>query len=300
MTDPYPSYKMAWGRHRLVFGPRTLVMGVVNVTPDSFSDGGKFFSTEEAVAQGLKLVSEGADILDIGGESTRPFSDPVPADEEIRRTMPVIAALAKKTSVPISIDTMKAEVASAAVRAGASIINDVSALKVDPEMAAVAAESDAPVILMHMKGTPKTMQAAPDYEDVVEEIAVFFSDIIENAVKNGIHRSRIILDPGIGFGKTLAHNLQIIRGLRKFQPLGCPLLVGSSRKTFLRKLLAENEEKDLPATLPEVETATQASVAAAILNGAHVVRVHDVSRTKTTARIIDAIKTATRNHEDLD
>jgi dihydropteroate synthase len=299
-TDHYPSYDMAWGRHHLSFGPRTLIMGVLNVTPDSFSDGGKFFSAETAVAQGLKLVSEGADILDIGGESTRPFSDPVPADEEIRRVTPVIAALAEKTSVPISIDTNKADVAREAIRAGASIINDVSALRMDPKMAAVAAETGVPVVLMHMKGTPKTMQSAPIYENLMEEITGFLSEAMAYAVENGIHRSKIILDPGIGFGKALSHNLQIMKELQKFQALDCPLLVGASRKTFLRKLLVEGEKKDLPATLPMVETATQASVAAAIMNGAHVVRVHDVAGTRTTARIIDAIKTATPSREDLD
>ena len=297
MTETNPSYDMAWGTHRLPFGSRTLIMGVLNITPDSFSDGGHFFETDRAVAQGLKLISDGADILDIGGESTRPFSDPVPASEEIRRVVPVIAALAGKTAIPISIDTNKAEVARAAIGAGASIINDVSALRMDRRMAAVAAESGVPVILMHMKETPKTMQVAPAYDNLMEEVCTFLAGAIEHAVESGIDRSRIIVDPGIGFGKTLAHNLQIMAGLQKFHRLGCPVLVGASRKAFLRKLLSEDAQKDISPNLPAVESATQASVAAAILNGAHAVRVHDVAGTKLTTRIVDAINSTTHSQE---
>lgn len=300
MTETYLSYDMAWGRHRLSFGPRTLIMGVLNVTPDSFSDGGRFFDADSAVTQGLKLIADGADIIDIGGESTRPFSDPVSVSEEIRRVVPVIAALAEKTSIPISIDTNKSDVAREAIGAGAAIINDVSALRMDRQMAAVAAETRVPVILMHMKETPKTMQMAPVYSNLMEEIGTFLSDTIELAVENGIDRSRIIVDPGIGFGKTLSHNLQIMAGLQEFQRLGCPVLVGASRKTFLRKLLVEEGQKDISPDLPIVQSATQASVAAAILNGAQAVRVHDVAGTKITARIVDAIKTATPNRKDLD
>jgi dihydropteroate synthase len=244
-------------------------------------------------------MSEGADILDIGGESTRPFSDPVPAAEEIRRVIPVIKALAKKTSIPISIDTNKAEVAREAVNAGASIINDVSALRMDERMAAVAAETEVPVILMHMKETPKTMQVAPTYGNLMKEVLSFLKNAIEYAAKNGVDRSRIIIDPGIGFGKTLDHNLQIMNGLGRLQDLECPVLVGTSRKAFLRKLVAPDGQKDVPANLPAVESASQASVAAAILNGAQAIRVHDVAGAKTTARIVDAIKTATSNDKDL-
>lgn len=288
---------MKWGRHRLSFGPSTLIMGVLNVTPDSFSDGGHFFEKNRAVAQGLKLIADGADILDIGGESTRPFSDSVPVSEEIRRVVPVISALAEKTSVPISIDTNKAEVAREAINAGASIINDVSAFRMDRRMAVVAAEAGVPVVLMHMKETPKTMQVSPTYDNLMEEVRSFLADTIKHAVSSGIDRSRIIIDPGIGFGKTVSHNLQIMGGLRQFQRLDCPVLVGTSRKTFLRKLLTGDEEKDMSATLPVVDSATQASVAAAILNGAHAIRVHDVAGTKVTARIVDAIKNARPNDE---
>ena len=290
---------MTWDRHRLTFGPRTLIMGVLNVTPDSFSDGGRFFSSESAVAQGIRLIADGADILDIGGESTRPYSDPVSAAEEIRRVVPVIAELAGKSSVPISIDTNKAEVAREAIKAGASIINDVSALRMDRQMAAVAAETGVPVILMHMKDTPKTMQIAPAYKNLLEEVRGFLDHAVSHAVECGIDRSKIIIDPGIGFGKTLEHNLQLMNRLRELQQLDCPILVGSSRKAFLRKLLADQTHQDISADLPIVENATQASVAAAILNGAHAVRTHHVANTKTTTCIIDAIKNAHENQKDI-
>ena len=263
-------------------------MGVLNVTPDSFSDGGRFLNPGAAVARGLAMAAGGADILDIGGESTRPFSDPVEASEEIRRVVPVIRALSEKTSIPISIDTQKAEVAKAALNAGAAIINDVSAFGADPGMAKVAAESCVPVILMHMKQTPKTMQVAPVYDDVVEEVLAFLEDAVARAGAAGVDRSKIILDPGLGFGKTLAHNLLLMNRLEDFQALDCPLLVGASRKTFLRTLISPS--RDIPADLPEVESATQASVAAAILKGAHAVRVHDPAAARITAAIIDAIK----------
>jgi dihydropteroate synthase len=295
VTGTTPSHDMIWGGHRLSFGPRTLIMGVLNVTPDSFSDGGQFFSPDKAVAQGIKLISDGADILDIGGESTRPFSDPVSTAEEIRRVVPIISELAEKTAVPISIDTNKAEVALEAIRAGASIINDISALRMDDRMAAVAAETGVPLILMHMKETPKTMQVAPAYDNLMEEIRAFLARAIARAVDSGVDRSRIVIDPGIGFGKTTDHNLQLLNRLKEFRDLDCPILVGSSKKAFLRKLLAGKERADLAPALPIVESATQASVAAAILNGAQVVRVHDVANTKITTCIIDAIKNATRN-----
>ena len=295
MTRTIPSYDMTWGSHRLSFGPRTLIMGVLNVTPDSFSDGGRFFSPDKAVAQGMKLISDGADILDIGGESTRPFSDPVPAEEEIRRVAPIISELAEKTDIPISIDTNKADVAREAINSGASIINDISALRMDNRMAGLAAETGVPVILMHMKETPKTMQMAPTYENLMEEVQAFLAHAVSHAVDSGVDRSRIIVDPGIGFGKTIEHNLQLINGLEEFRSLDCPILVGSSKKTFLRKLLADESQTDLSPDLPVVESATQVSVAAAVLNGAHIVRVHDVASTKITTRITDAIKNATWN-----
>jgi dihydropteroate synthase len=267
-------------------------MGVVNVTPDSFSDGGNFFSFDAAVAQGEKLAADGADILDIGGESTRPFSEPVPEDEEMRRVIPIIENLAKRLSIPISIDTMKAAVARRAIEAGASMINDVSALRFDPDMAAVAKAFDTPLILMHMLGSPKTMQVSPEYDDLIADILNFLRDAIAQAEKQGISKSKLIVDPGIGFGKTVSHNLLLIRQLQSFAVLEVPILIGPSRKAFIRKLLKNEQSEDLSPVAPIVEIGSQAAVAAAILQGAHIVRVHDVAKTRATARILDAMKAA--------
>jgi dihydropteroate synthase len=274
------------------FGRKTCIMGVVNVTPDSFSDGGNFFSFDAAVAQGEKLAADGADILDIGGESTRPFSEPVPEDEEMRRVIPIIENLAKRLSIPISIDTMKAAVARQAIEAGASMINDVSALRFDPDMAAVAKAFDTPLILMHMLGSPKTMQVSPEYDDLIADILNFLRDAIARAEKQGISKSKLIVDPGIGFGKTVSHNLLLIRQLQSFAVLEVPILIGPSRKAFIRKLLKNEQSEDLSPVAPIVEIGSQAAVAAAILQGAHIVRVHDVAKTRATARILDAMKAA--------
>jgi dihydropteroate synthase len=267
-------------------------MGVVNVTPDSFSDGSLFFDVEAAVAQAEKLAAEGADILDIGGESTRPFSNPISAEEEIRRVVPVIAALAGRIRVPISIDTAKAAVARAALQAGAAMINDISALRFDPHMGRVAAEFGAPVILMHMRGEPRTMQVDPQYAELVTDITGFLSEAAAAAERQGIPRERLIVDPGIGFGKTPDHNLQLIRRLREFASLDLPILAGPSRKWFIRRLLKPDGAKDISPLLPVVATGTQAAVAAAILNGAHIVRVHDVANTVATVKVVDAILNA--------
>ena len=283
------TYSLAWGKHRLVLGKRTCIMGIVNITPDSFSDGGKFFTRDGAIAQGQKLFEEGADILDIGGESTRPFSDAVSAEEEIRRVIPVIENLAARISIPISIDTTKADVARRAIQAGASIINDVSALRLDHRIADVAAEYDVPVILMHMLGTPKTMQTNPVYDDLIKEIKEFLKNAVDYAVSKGISKSKIIIDPGIGFGKTVEHNLLLIKHLHEFRTLDVPILIGPSRKAFLRNILKDKTVKDINPALAVVETGTEASVAAAALNGAHIVRVHNVANTCTTLKIIDAI-----------
>jgi dihydropteroate synthase len=286
------TYRLSWSDYTLALGRRTCIMGVVNVTPDSFSDGGKFFDCDIAVAQGEKLAAEGADIIDIGGESTRPFSDPVPIEEEIRRVVPVIEKLSRRVAVPISIDTTKAEIARRAIEAGASIINDVAALRFDPGLAAVAVEYDAPVILMHMRGDPKTMQASPRYDNLIEDIRDFLADAAKRAQRLGISSDKIILDPGIGFGKTVEHNLLIIKHLRDFETLGTPILIGTSRKSFIRKLLKDPQENDIKPDLPLVEAGSQATVAAAILNGAHIVRVHDAAGTLVTAKIVDAIMNA--------
>ncbi len=284
------SYTIEWHHRRLELGPRTAIMGVINVTPDSFSDGGHFYDTDIAVAHGLEMASNGADIIDIGGESTRPFSDSVPVDVEMERVLPVIRALASQLDVPISIDTTKSAVAEKALENGAAIINDVSALRMDPHMGEVAARYGVPIILMHMKGTPKTMQVAPVYDDLLGEIRSFLSEAIERAVGSGVDRNHIIVDPGIGFGKTVEHNISILANLHAFEPLDVPILVGSSRKAFIRKLLKQGEEAELATDRQEVEIGTQASVAAAVLNGTHIVRVHHVANTHSTVRISDAIR----------
>ncbi len=286
------AYNLSWDKYSLDLGKRTCIMGVLNVTPDSFSDGGKFFTFDDAVVQGYKLFEDGADILDIGGESTRPFSDPVSEEEEILRVVPLIERLSKHISIPISIDTTKAGVAEQAIKAGASIINDISSLRFDPKMADVAVDYGVPVILMHMLGNPKTMQIEPEYDDLITEIKSFLEDAIDRAENRGISRSKIIIDPGIGFGKTFGHNLLLIQRLQELKTLNAPILIGTSRKAFIRNILKDKTDKDINPDSAIVETGTQASVAAAVLNGAHIVRVHDVVNTRVTLKIIDAVKNA--------
>jgi len=260
-------------------------MGIVNVTPDSFSDGGSYFSPEQAVAHGLRLAEEGADIIDIGGESTRPGAAPVSAAEETERVLPVIAALAANIDVPLSIDTTKAEVARKALAAGAEIVNDVSALRFDPEMGDVVAAARVPVVLMHMRGTPRTMQCDIHYQSLIDDIREFLEERIEYAVSAGIALGNIIIDPGIGFGKSIEQdNLSILKNLAAFTELGRPVLVGTSRKGFIGKLLGT------PAH--EREEGTAATVAIAIYNGAHMVRVHDVKSMKMVAAVASAIRNA--------
>lgn len=259
---------------------RTYLMGVLNVTPDSFSDGGKFFDLEQAVAHGCEMVRQGADFIDVGGESTRPGSDPVSEVEERRRVVPVIERLVKETTVPISIDTYKAGVADAALSAGATIVNDISGLTFDPELLKAAVRHGATVVIMHIKGTPRTMQQNPVYADVVAEISEFLRRQAKKAMEAGIEQ--IIIDPGIGFGKNLEHNLELITRLSEFKSLGYPLLVGPSRKSFIGKLL------DLP--VDQRMEGTAAALTACILNGANIARVHDVKEMKRVATIADAVK----------
>jgi len=285
-------YTLSWLKHTLILGPRTTVMGIVNVTPDSFSDGGRFDTTEAAITQGKLLADAGAGIIDIGGESTRPFAPAVSAEEEMARVLPVIEHLASRLDVPISIDTTKAEVARRAAEAGAAMINDISALTMDPEIAQVAASHQLPLILMHMKGTPRTMQLDPTYDDVVAEVRTYLSDAIDRAVSAGMPRERVIIDPGIGFGKTGRHNMVLIRQLKALDELDVPILVGPSRKRFIRDLVKPPGQEDIAADCAEVENGTLAAVAAAILNGAHIVRVHDVARTMAMVKVLDAIRTA--------
>lgn len=275
--------KLTWQSFSLDFSKKTYLMGILNVTPDSFSDGGRYFDKSIAVKRAYEMVEEGADIIDIGGESTRPGSEPVTLEEEISRTIPVIEALAKNIKVPISIDTYKAEVAKRALNAGASIVNDISGLRFDPEMPKVVSQYKVPVIIMHIKGTPKNMQVNPIYEALIPEIMDYFRESIRLAVKSGIAEDKIIIDPGIGFGKTFDHNLEIIKNLREFILLEKPLLVGVSRKAFIGKILG-----DAPAS--ERLEGTAAAVAISILNGANIIRVHDVKEMKRVALVADAVK----------
>lgn len=260
---------------------RPRVMGIVNVTPDSFSDGGKFAVAELAVAHGMALVGQGADILDVGGESTRPGATPVPLDEELRRVIPVIEGLAAKSRVPISIDTYKPEVMQAAIVAGASIVNDVFALQQPGALEAVAA-SNAGVCLMHSQGTPQTMQLDPQYRDVVREVYDFLRDRMAACEAHGIGRERIVLDPGFGFGKRSVHNIALLRELKSLCELGQPLLVGLSRKSVLGQLAGNDVDARLHASL-------SAAVISA-MNGARIVRVHDVKATVDALRIVTAVE----------
>ncbi|MGD8240775.1 MAG: dihydropteroate synthase [Armatimonadota bacterium] len=273
---------MEWDKHRLEFGARTLLMGIVNMTPDSFAGDGLRGDVEAAVDQAQCFAAEGADIIDVGGESTRPEAERVSAEEQIERTVPAIRAMAAELDLPISIDTTRAGVAEAALEGGAAIINDISALRDDPDMARLAAERGVPVVLMHMQGTPATMQQEPRYDDVVGEIAQFLGERIDHAVKAGIDRERIIVDPGIGFGKTVEHNCEILRRLGELRRLRRPLLVGTSRKSVVRLTLRSAEPSDLLA-------GTAATIAIAIHNGADIVRVHDVAHLQPVARMADAI-----------
>ena len=284
------SFTLHWKSYTLALGAQTALMGIINVTPDSFSDGGRFFSKEAAVAQARRLVRDGADILDIGGESTRPFAQSVSAGEELDRVLPVIKTLAGTIPVPISIDTTKAEVAEAAVAAGASMINDISAFAMDPAIVDVAVKHDLPVILMHMQGEPRTMQLNPSYENVVEDVADFLDQAMQRAIAAGVDPQKIILDPGIGFGKTVEHNLTLINGLESLARLNAPILVGPSRKAFIRKLLTEPLGFEPQADDPEVETGTQAAVADAGMRGAHILRVHNVANSRAMLQVLDAIR----------
>jgi dihydropteroate synthase len=266
----------------LELGDKTLIMGALNVTPDSFSDGGAFFQQDRALARALEMVEEGVDIIDIGGESTRPGARPIDPQEELSRILPVVKDLANQTDTPISVDTRKAEVARGVLEAGGQIINDISALRADPEMAKVIASHQVPVVLMHMCGTPETMQENIHYVSLVSDIIQYLKQSIDMASMAGVDLERIIIDPGIGFGKTVDHNLAIIKHLYQFKTLGRPILVGPSRKSFIGKIL------DLDAD--QREEGTMASIAASILNGAHIVRVHNVRNAIRVSRIADAIK----------
>jgi dihydropteroate synthase len=256
-------------------------MGILNITPDSFSDGGEFYDTERAIERGIQMVEEGADIIDIGAESTRPGAEPLPADVELKRFIPVLKGLLQRVDVPISIDTYKSVVAEAALKAGAHLINDISGLRFDPRMKEVVAKYQVPVVMMHIKGEPRNMQQNPHYDDVIGEIYNYFAEGIRSAEAAGIDKHKIIIDPGIGFGKRLQDNYEIIRRLSEFQDLGCPILIGPSRKSFIGSVLALPPDQRLEGTL--------AAVAIAIQNGAHLVRVHDVKQVWRACRIADVL-----------
>lgn len=276
---------MTWRGRTIDFSSKTYIMGILNVTPDSFSDGGRFFDQGRAVDQGLRMVEEGADIIDIGGESSRPGAPPVVLEEELRRVVPVVKSLARQIEVPVSIDTTKAKVAEAALGEGAGMINDVTALRLDPKMAPLAAKAAVPIVLMHMRGTPQTMQEGVYYHDLMGEIRAFLRERITWACAAGVKEDNIIVDPGIGFGKSLERdNFTILRDLGALHCLGRPLLVGPSRKAFLGALLK------LP--VEEREEGTAAAVAAAVLHGANIVRVHEVKRMKRVVEVAQAIRDA--------
>ena len=268
--------------HTLDLNARVHVMGILNITPDSFSDGGRLNSEQDILNQAETMVNDGADILDIGGESTRPFAEAVAVDEEINRVIPAITAIRKHFTTPISIDTTKSEVARQALEAGADIINDISAFHHDSNIIDVALESDVPVIIMHMQGTPRTMQVNPSYDDVIGEIRTFLAERIEWAERKGLSRKKIIVDPGIGFGKTIGHNLTILKNLSEFSSLGCPVLVGHSRKAFIGALL---DIKD-PSSR---DGATSVLSALCVQSGVSILRVHDVGKTVQAVKLTEAM-----------
>ncbi len=256
-------------------------MGILNITPDSFFDGGRHRSAEDALAHALRMVEDGAHIIDVGGESTRPFADEVAVDEELRRVIPVIEEIRARTDAIISVDTYKAKVAHEACLAGADMINDISGLSFDDRMASVAAAFDAHLVIMHIKGTPKDMQANPHYDDVIGEILAFFRDQTDKAIRAGVRRERVILDPGVGFGKRLEDNLRIHKMLGEFRKLGRPILMGTSMKSFIGKVTDAPVEERLSGSL--------ASVAVSVMNGADIIRVHHVKETRQVVTLVHAI-----------
>ena len=273
--------------HRFEWGSRTYLMGVLNVTPDSFSDGGQFNTVETALAQAKKLVEADMDILDIGGQSTRPGSQPTTLDEECDRTLPIIRAIRSANhdwlrNIPISIDTTRAEVARQALQAGADIVNDISGGTYEPDILNVAAKANAPIMLMHLRGTPETMQQMTDYDDLMGEIVTFLAQQADKAVEAGVDPSKIVIDPGIGFAKTVAQNLTILRELKALQKMGCPILVGTSRKSFIGKLLNQPEAQ-------KRVWGTAATVDCAIAHGADIIRIHDGPEMRDVCRMADAL-----------
>jgi dihydropteroate synthase len=311
--NPRPEFQIELGAHKVTLGMRTLIMGVLNVTPDSFSDGGRYFDPVRAVERGVELARQGADWIDVGGESTRPGAHPIAAEEELRRVLPVIRGLRRKLrDVPISIDTTKAEVAQQALHAGANILNDVSGLRFEPRLAEVARRHYAPLILMHLRGRPETMQQKPLARDIWRSVAQGFVTSIRRALAAGVERSQLILDPGLGFGKSRRQNYEILAGLEKLRRFRLPLLVGASRKSFVQAIVAGEGLDPSPAQRLEARywpiagtserrrgtrkqnsalllTGDAAAVVAAILGGAHLVRVHDPGAILPAVRVADAL-----------
>ena len=284
---PRRKFRLHLPGRTLVLGEHTLVMGVLNITPDSFSDGGLFLDTEAAVARAITMENEGADIIDVGGESTRPGSLGVSAEIEMGRILPVIERLRSKLGIPISVDTSKSEVAEAAAAAGAEIVNDVTALRNDPRIAEVARQRNLGLVLMHMRGTPRTMQKKPFARDILRDVAAGLRHAAAAAQRAGIAKTQIVLDPGIGFGKSYRQNCELLARLPELARLGYPLLVGTSRKSFIAGVLEQSELRAGPAA--ERIWGTAATVAASILQGAHIVRVHDVAEMAQVARVTDAL-----------
>jgi dihydropteroate synthase len=280
-----PFFHIQCTNTQLTLGTNTQIMGILNTTPDSFSDGGKYLDPFLALDRANEMIAQGANIIDIGGESTRPKGPygegavDISQDEEIRRTIPIIKKLAPKVTTPISIDTTKSEVAKHAIEAGASIVNDISALRFDPQMATIVAKYQVPVVLMHMKGTPKTMQQNPEYDQVIAEMISFLDTQIHKAIQAGIHKKNILIDPGFGFGKRFKHNIEILANIKEFHTLQCPILVGPSRKQFTGPQVSPTDR--LPGTL--------AALTKCILSGAHIVRVHDVWQAHQAAQLADHI-----------
>ena len=281
MTDKHASRLWSFNGFRRELGSFPLFMGIVNVTPDSFSDGGRYLTHEVALEHALRLAADGADILDVGGESTRPGADAVSLDEELRRVVPLIEQLARRTDVPISVDTSKAEVARQALRAGARIVNDISGLRFDPEMIEVCGESRCGVVVMHMQGTPQTMQIEPRYTDVVEEICEYFRERLQTLGRDGIDAERIVLDPGVGFGKTAQHNLEILSNVARFRALGRPVLIGHSRKRFLKKIVRRDVD--------DIRFGTVGVSVALAQQHTDIVRVHDVAANRDAIRAYRAV-----------
>ena len=290
-------YKLKVGGRTIALGERTLVMGVLNVTPDSFSDGGKFFRAADAVKAALAMERAGADILDIGAESTRPGSTGISGEEELERLLPVLQGLREQLKIPVSIDTQKARVAEMAIGAGAAMLNDISGLRHDPKIAEVAARTGVPLILMHMRGTSRTMQKGPWAKDVVKDVSRGLRESVAIARRAGVRASQIILDPGIGFGKSFAQNYELLAKLPALARLGYPLLVGTSRKGFLGATLARDGK---PLAAEERIWGTAATVAASILQGAHIVRVHDVEEMAQVARVTDCLVNPRRRPKNTD